>query len=116
MLHNQIRFDSEKFGSESIIQESTIVKFEFSQKVQLTYPLAISKTELFLQDKAIDLDDLTELQDASVFKFQKQQIRIRNIAAPEFLVSVQIEMGYDLNIVVRTTYNFLDLLSDVGGV
>ena len=70
VLSNQIRFDFLKYGEDSIIKESAIEIRQFYDWGALeTYE--ISQTELSLQDLAIDLDKVTELQDSSVFRLKQ---------------------------------------------
>jgi len=70
LLYNQIRFDSNYYGEEAIIQESRIMWVPVNSQIQQSLPFKIMKTKLFLQDESINLDDLTEIEDASVFKLE----------------------------------------------
>ena len=64
---------------------------------------------------AVDLDELTELEDSSVFKLEQKNSRPFE-REPTFIIGLAFEMNYDLNVVSRNTYNILDLLSDIGGI
>ena len=50
------------------MSESRSIWLPVSTQVQQTIPFKISSTQLFLQDEYINLDELTELDDARVFK------------------------------------------------
>ena len=41
-----------------------------NSQVQQTTPFKVLTTQLYLQDMFINLDDLTELQDESIFKLE----------------------------------------------
>ena len=70
VLTNQIRFDFEKYGPESIIKESTFyVEFMGDGNDRVEYK--VSQTELALQDLAFNLDEVTEMQDSSVFRLAR---------------------------------------------
>ena len=64
---------------------------------------------------AVDLDELTELEDSSVFKLEQKNSRPFE-RVPSFVIGLALEMNYDLNVVSRNTYNIFDLLSDIGGI
>lgn len=67
LLKNQVRFDQQFYGEESIIQESRIDWHNvgnWGTRVQYL----VTKTEVFLQDIMVNLDELTELEDATVFE------------------------------------------------
>ena len=68
-----------------------------------------------MQDELINLDDLTELQDASVFKIEMETERSyeRDL---ETIQDIRIEMNRDLTRIVREGYTVLDWISDVGGM
>ena len=46
-----------------------------NSQIQQTIPFKISSTQLYLQDDAINLDEITELDNASVFKLESQPLR-----------------------------------------
>ena len=64
---------------------------------------------------AIDLDEITELEDSSVFRLEQKDSRAFE-RSPAFVIGLMFEMNYDLKVVSRNTYNILDLLSDIGGI
>ena len=70
ILSNQIRFDFEKYGSESIIQESSIESIILGDWQSRQF-FEISRTQLALQDLVFNLDEVTELEDSSVFRLSK---------------------------------------------
>lgn len=114
-MYNSIRFDSRLYDSESVIPESRVSWLPFNTQVRQTIPFKVTKTELDLQDLDIDLDDFTEYTDISPFKLEKQPAQ-----SYEFDDGVQldvfIEMNFDKKFIKRNIYNYIDLLSDVGGL
>ena len=67
-----------------------------------------------MNDLDIDLDDFTEL-DAEVFKIDA----LPTISYEEDYVvqmDIRVEMNRDQELILRTTYTILDVLSDVGGI
>ena len=44
-------------------------------KAQDEYPYLVSQTKLNLQDMAIDLDEVTELESTQIFHFEQQNVR-----------------------------------------
>ena len=70
-FYNQIRFDSRHYGKASIVPESRLNWVQVNTQVQQTIPFKISSTQLYLQDHTfVNLDDLTELDEASIFKLE----------------------------------------------
>ena len=72
-LANQNRFDFQQYGKDSIIKESTIHVAPLGLWQTRQY-FTVSKTKLELQDLAIDLDDLTVLEDTSIFRLSPTRI------------------------------------------
>ena len=66
---NEIRFESQLYGKESIIKESHMDWVRISTYIKFELPYEVSKSELSLQDELIDLDEITEMLDSSVFEF-----------------------------------------------
>lgn len=80
-----------------------------------TLPFSVSKSQLFLQDKDIDLDDITELEDSSVFTIESMPAR--SYEKDRFVqMDISIEMNLNQTTLARTGYTVLDVLSDVGGI
>ena len=75
----------------------------------------IERTELALQDLAFNLDEVTELQDSSVFRL-KQGSFVPFSNAEDLVFGAWIQMNFDLTIIERDGYTILDVLSDVGGL
>ena len=73
MLSNQIRFDSSRWETDSIIKESVLNWFPISTQVQLEVPLEVVRAEVNLQDKLINLEELTELSDDGIFRLKQGQ-------------------------------------------
>ena len=63
----------------------------------------------------INLDDLTELEDTSVFEFLIQPFKSYE-KDYDVQVDVTIEMELNMRVVAREGYTFLDYLSDIGGM
>ena len=78
-------------------------------------PYRITQTRLFLQDEAINLDDLTELEDGTVFSLEEQTIRSYEKDL-QTQMDITIEMNLSETVVARDGYTFLDYLSDIGGM
>ena len=68
-----------------------------------------------MQDNPINLDEITELDDASVFKLESQPLRTYE---KDYNVQMDftIEMNLSQRVVARDGYTFLDYLSDIGGI
>ena len=64
-----------------------------NSQIQQTIPFKISSTQLYLQDEAINLDELTELDDASVFKLDIQPLR-----SYEKDYNVQMDFTIEMNL------------------
>ena len=61
------------------------------------------------------MDELTELEDASIFKLDMLPIRPYE---KDYIVKVEItvEMNLSQLVIARAGYNILDYLSDIGGM
>ena len=64
---------------------------------------------------ALDLDQLTEIKDSSLFKLELMQVRSQE-KNYDVQMEVTIEMNLNLTMIVRQGYTILDVLSDVGGI
>ena len=115
LLYNQVRFDSNFYGQEAIRRESQIKWITINTQIQMSSPYTLSQTQLFLQDQAINLDDLTELDDNTIFKLEPlpAQSYEKDYNAQS---DITIEVNPQQRVVARDGYTFLDLLSDVGGI
>ena len=69
-----------------------------------------------MQDhRFFDLDSLTELEDASIFKLESMPSI--SFEENDFVIQgITIEMNLDLVVIARSGYTVLDYLSDVGGI
>ena len=68
-----------------------------------------------LQDELVNLDDLTELEDASVFKLENE--KSRSYEKDYYTTTdITIEMNRNLTRIAREGYTVLDWISDVGGM
>ena len=75
----------------------------------------MTRTELQLQDRAFNFDELTELQEIKVFSLEQMLAR-PNELKPDMIFSISMEVNPDLAVISRNNYTVLDLLSDVGGL
>mgnify|MGYP001359323254 FL=1 len=68
-----------------------------------------------MQDEAINLDELTELENAEIFKMELSPLR-----PYEKDYKAQMDFTVEMNLsqmqIARAGYTFLDWLSDVGGM
>ena len=116
MLYNQKRFDSSKYQKDSIVQEAKSIWIPVNTQWQQTIGYQISKTHIFLQDQAIDLDDLTLIEDDSIFKVEKLANQPYEAGDLSVVMDITIEMNLNQGVLARTGYTILDVLSDVGGI
>ena len=75
----------------------------------------ISKTHLFLQDEIINLDDLTELSDPSIFSLEPLPTKSYENKI-DVQLAITIEMNLNERVVARDGYKLLDYFSDIGGI
>ena len=55
------------------------------------YVFEVAKTHLNLQDLPINLDEITELQNSSVFQFNRVENRPYEYEGPEFIAGIDIQ-------------------------
>ena len=70
LLYNQKRFDPNRYLEDSIIPEAKSLWIPINTQWQQNIGYRISKTHIFLQDRDIDLDELTLMEDDSIFKVE----------------------------------------------
>ena len=74
----------------------------------------IRQSQLTLQDLALNLDEVTELEDSSVFRL------VLGFEYPSFdptlVGGISIGLSMDVTLIERKGYTLLDVLSDVGGM
>ena len=75
----------------------------------------MSKTQLYLQDLDIDLDDLTQIHDTSAFTMEALPLRSQE-KDYSVQMDISIEMNLDQITIARSVYTTLDVLSDIGGI
>ena len=80
-----------------------------------TIPYKVSKSHVFLQDKEIDLNQITLQDDNTVFKVEPLPIRSQEKDL-NVQMEIQVEMNLDLAQLERSGYTIIDVLSDVGGI
>lgn len=93
MYYNQIRFDSLKYGLESVKQESHMKWLGINTQQQTTIPFEVRTTKLLLQDEVINLDDFTELEDETVFRLEQLPSR-----SYEKDYDVQLDITVEMNL------------------
>ena len=64
-----MRFDSEEFGKESIIRETRATWLTINTQTKQTLSYSLQRSKLHLQDKLLNFDDWTEIEEESVFQF-----------------------------------------------
>ena len=70
---------------------------------------------LLLQDELINLDDLTELEDSTVFRLE--QLPTKSYEKEyDVQLDITIEMNLNQLVIARDGYTVLDYLSDIGGM
>ena len=84
-------------------------------QAQQTLPFMVSTTQLILQDEFLNLDDLTELNDASVFRLDSMPVRSYE-KDYDTVTDITFEMNVNQKVIARSGYTVLDFLGDVGGL
>ena len=62
-----------------------------------------------------NLDEVTELNDSSIFRLERDKIWL-GYSEKDLLLGFSIQMNLDQILIGRTGYTILDVLSDVGGL
>ena len=83
--------------------------------MRTTYPFRVTQTLLSLQDEVINLDDLTELADDTIFQLEEMTVRSYEKDL-HTQMDITVEMNLSELVVSRDGYTFLDYLSDIGGM
>ena len=68
-----------------------------------------------MQDKGVDLDELTLIADETNFEIELKRSRTYE-KGYDAQMDITVEMNLNLTSVSRSGYTFLDVLSDVGGI
>ena len=63
----------------------------------------------------MDLDSITVLEDSSLFKVESMFPRAYEYDSFT-VMAFTLEVNMDKIVITRSTYTFLDLLSDIGGI
>ena len=74
-LYNEKVFDSSLLAPRSIKKQSRIDWIPVNTQFEQQNYYSVSKTQVFLQDKDIDLDSLTEFEDNSLFQLKNTETR-----------------------------------------
>ena len=72
-------------------------------------------THLELQDKDLNLDALTVIEDETVFKVEAMAVRTYEKDV-NVQMDISVEVNLDLEVLSRSGYTFIDVLSDIGGI
>ena len=75
VIKNEKLFDANKYGLESIVEQCSFTWVPINTQVRQSIPFKISMSTLFLQDKNVDLDEITEVIDNSMFKVDQIPVR-----------------------------------------
>ena len=67
---NEIRFNAQKYSQESVDRQARISWFKILSERFRSIPMKVTKTTLDLQDKYVDLDELTEYNDDNLLKYE----------------------------------------------
>ena len=77
--------------------------------------MEVSQTALELQDLALDLDQVTELQDSRVFRL-KEGNAMPSYNEKDLVQGVILSLSLDQSLIERRGYTILDILSELGGL
>ena len=69
-----------------------------------------------MQDELVNFDELTELEDDTVFKLNAHASKVVDFQGENQQAVILVERNLDLTLISRNTYNILDFVSDVGGI
>ena len=94
---------------------SKISWISVNTQFQQTLEYKVTRTEVRLQDKGADFDELTLILDKSMFEIEKKASRTYE-KDYDVQMDITVEMNLSKITVERTGYTFLDVLSDVGGI
>ena len=61
------------------------------------------------------MDELTELEDASIFRLVQDPPRYYG-TEPEIIMVVTFELNADMTLIERNNYTFVDVAADIGGL
>ena len=87
-----------------------------SSQIRQTVPFVIKNSQLVLQDfMTHNFDDLTSHVDENLFKVERQPFEPFT-SNKKAQVEIEISFSQDLDKVRRVYYNFLDAVSDIGGI
>jgi len=115
MLYNQKRFDSGKYGDQSVKEEARLLWLPINTQMRQTIPYKVSKTHLYLQDRDINLNSITLDQDSSIFKIEPLPVRSQEKDL-NVQMELTIERNLDLTQLERSGYTLIDVFSDIGGI
>ena len=55
------------FGRESVTEEAKLIWTKINNQVRITYPFQVTKSHLTLQDADFNLEELTNVENESIF-------------------------------------------------
>ena len=104
-----------RYEYESIVSESRLHWIYINTQVREQIPFKVSKMQISLQDRSIDLDSLTEIEDDSTFTIEAMPKRSFELNM-NVQTDITIEMNLDFVSLSRSRYTALDVLADIGGI
>ena len=75
----------------------------------------VQRTQVQLQDQLIDLDEITELEDSSLFKIARKDSYVSQFES-DLIAGFVIMADLDLRVIQRHGYTLFDFFSDIGGI
>ena len=115
MLSNNIRFQPRLFGSDAVVEESTIRWIPIDTQNQQSLPFKVQTSRINLQDHFVNFDSLTELENDKVFSLVEMRQRPAQWD-DDIIMNISFELSLDLLIVLRDGYTIIDIISDLGGI
>ena len=83
-------------------------------EIQVVSQLKIQRTMVDLQDLAIDLEELTQLEDPSLFSYRAYQ-QWPDRWDPNMVFGINFSMELSQELVERKLITVVDLLAEIGG-
>jgi len=114
-LTNSIRFDSTKWGEESIVKESSLAWIPISTQAQTEIPFKVTRSLLSLKDLFFDLEDITTFESSGLFRLVQSPNKPFEYNE-EDIQSISVQLSIDLAMIEREIITTLDVLSDIGGL
>ena len=114
MRTNSKIFQGEEYGENTVKKESSLFYSRLNSQVNQEFSFRVLLSELELQDKAFNFDEVT-LESDDLFTIVPQPVVIQE-SVDGVISAASFEMSLDMRHIERIGYTFLDLLSDIGGI